>query len=60
MTMWKDIMPYFNEKIHVHGCNRSILWPPLKNMKPKYFTIANFRHQVSKSWLRHCGRGRGR
>ena len=32
----------------------SILWSPLKIWTPKNFTTANFRHPVSKSWLRHC------
>ena len=27
---------------------------PLKIWTPKNFTTANFRHPVSKSWLRHC------
>ena len=27
---------------------------PLKNCTPKSFSIANFRHPVSKSWLRPC------
>ena len=31
-----------------------MLWSPLKNMTPEDFTIANFRHLVSKSWLRPC------
>ena len=34
--------------------NMSILWSPLKIWTPKDFTTANFRHPVSKSWLRHC------
>ena len=54
MTLFNDIMPYFDEFIHVYGWNMSILWSPLKIWTPKNFTTANFRHPVSKSWLRHC------
>ena len=32
----------------------SISWSPLKVWTPKSFTIANFRHPLSKSWLRPC------
>ena len=53
MTFFNDIMPYFDEFIHVYGWNMSILWSPLKSWTPKKFTTANFRHPVSKSWLRH-------
>ena len=53
-TLIDGIMPYFDEFIHVYGWNRSILLSPLKNWTPKNFTTANFRHPVSKSWLRHC------
>ena len=31
----------------------SILWSPLKIWMPKNVTTANFRHPVSKSWLRN-------
>ena len=51
MTLFNDIMPYFDEFIHVYGQNMSILRSPLKVWMPKYFTTANFRHPVSKSWL---------
>ena len=54
MTLFNDIMPYFDEFIHVYDGNMSILWYPLKIWTPKNFTTANFRHPVSKSWLRHC------
>ena len=54
MTLINDIMPYFDEFIHVYGWNMSILWSPLQIWTPKNFTTANFRHPVSKSWLRHC------
>ena len=54
MTLYKDIMPYFDKFIHVYGWNMSILWSPLKFWTPKKFTIAYFRHSVSKSWLRPC------
>ena len=54
MTLFKDIMLYFDEFIHIYGWNMSILWSPLKIWTPKNFTTANFRHPVSKSWLRHC------
>ena len=54
MTLLNDIIPYFDEFIHVYGWNMSILWSPLKIWMPKNFTTtANFRHPVSKSWLRH-------
>ena len=54
MTLFNDIMPYFDEFIHVYGWNMSILWSPLKIWTPQNCTTANFRHPVSKSWLRHC------
>ena len=54
MTLINDITPYFDEFIHVYGWNMSILWSPFKIWTPKIFTTANFRHPVSKSWLRHC------
>ena len=54
MTLFNDIMLYFAESIQVSGWNISILWSPLKIWTPKNFTTANFRHPVSKSWLRHC------
>ena len=53
MTLFNDIMPYFDEFIHVYCWNMSILWSPLKIWTPQNFTTANFRHPVSKSWLRH-------
>ena len=52
MTLYKDIMPYFDTFIHVYGWNLSILWSPLIIWMPKNYTIANFGHPVSKSWLR--------
>ena len=45
-------MPYFNKFIHVYGLNLNILWSSLKIWMPINFTIANFGHPVSKSWLR--------
>ena len=54
MTLLNDIMSYFDEFINVYGWNMSILWSPLKIWTPQNFTTANFRHPVSKSWLRHC------
>ena len=54
ITLCNDIMPYFDEFIHVYGWNMSILWPPLKMWTPQNFTTAYFRHPVSKFWLRHC------
>ena len=54
MTLYGDIMPYFDKFIHVYGWNVSILWSPLKIWTPQNLTIANFRHPVSKSWLRPC------
>ena len=44
-------MPYFNEQMHIYGCNLSILWSPLENMKPQKFTIVNSGHPVFKFWL---------
>ena len=57
MMLFNDIMPYFDEFIHVYGWNMSILWSPLKIWTPKNFTTSNFRHPVSKSWLRHWEEG---
>ena len=54
MALINDIIPYFDEFIQVHGWNMSILWSPLKIWTPQNFTTVNFRHPVSKSWLRHC------
>ena len=54
MTLYKDIMPYLDKFIHVYGWNLSVLWSPSKIWTPKSFSIANFRHPVSKSWLRPC------
>ena len=56
MTLYKDIMPYFDKFIHVYGWNRSFLWAPLKIWMPKYFTIAKFGHTVSKFRLRPCAK----
>ena len=43
MTLYKDIWPYFNKYIHIHGCNLStcILLSPLKNMTHVIFTKVN-------------------
>ena len=55
MTLYKDIMLYFEKFIHVYGLNLSMLLPPLKVWTPKNLTdFANFGHPVSKSWLRPC------
>ena len=54
MTLFNDIMPYFDEFIHVYVWNMRILWSPLKIWTPKNLTTGNFRHPVSKSWLRRC------
>ena len=54
MTLFNDIMTYFDEFIHVYGWNMSILWSPINIWMPKSFTTASFRHPVTKSWLRHC------
>ena len=35
MRLYQDMMNYFNKQIPIHGCNLSILWPPLKNRTPK-------------------------
>ena len=39
MTLFNDIMPYFDEFIHVYGLNMSILWPPLKFGRPKILQL---------------------
>ena len=57
MTLFNHIMPNFDELIHVYGWNMSILSSPLKIWTPQNFTTANFRHPVSKSWLRHWCKG---
>ena len=57
ITLYKDIMPYFDELILIYSRNMSILWFPLKIWTPKMFTIANFEHPCSKSWLRPCPQG---
>ena len=54
MTLYKDIMPYFNKYKHVYGWNLRILWSAFKIWTPKHFTMANFRHPISNSWLRPC------
>ena len=41
MTLFKDIVPYFDNFIHVYGRN---MWSPLTIWTPKKFTIDNFRH----------------
>ena len=38
----------------IDGQNLSILWSPLNIWTPRNFTIANFGHPGSKSWLRPC------
>ena len=47
-------MPYFDKFIHIYGWNLSVLWYPSRIWTPKSFSIANFRHTLSKSWLRPC------
>ena len=44
MTLYKNIMPYFNKEIHIYGCNLSILWSFLKIRTIKNFTVTNFGH----------------
>ena len=51
MALYVDNIPYFDEKIHVDGCNPRMEWSPLKSRTPKVFTIFNFGHTVSKFWL---------
>ena len=51
--VYMDIVPYLNNWIHVYVWNLRILQFFLKNWTVQNFTIANFRHPVSKSWLRH-------
>ena len=53
MTLCKDIMPYFD----IYTCSwlkYEYIEVPLKNLDAQKFTIAKFRHPVSKSWLRPC------
>ena len=52
MPSYKDTMPYFDKFIHVYGLNMNVLWSSLKIWTPKNFTLANFSHPISKSWLR--------
>ena len=54
MTLYENIMLISISKYIFHVCNLNILWPPLKNRMPQNFTIANFRHPLSTSWLRPC------
>ena len=56
MALNKDIMPFYNKKIHGCGYNLNILWSPLKNRMPKNLTIYNFGHIVPESWLRPCSK----
>ena len=49
MTLCYDLLPNFNESIHVHGCNLDILCSPLKNRVPKILQLP-----ISVSWLRAC------
>ena len=39
MPLYKDIMPYFDQFIHVYGLNLNILWSSLKIWTPKNLTI---------------------
>ena len=40
MTLFNDIMPYFNEFIHVYGWNMNILWSSLKKFgRPKILQL---------------------
>ena len=60
---FQDIMPYFNNKIHVYGYNQSIYYCglPWKIGPPKILqNFANFGHPVSKSWLRLLSKEQGR
>ena len=50
ITLYQNIIPYFNKLIHMYGYNLSIL--SLKYRMPNNCTIANLGHQVSKSRLR--------
>ena len=47
---WWAICFQFLEK----KCNLSKLWSTFKNRMPKSFTLANFEHPISESWLRPC------
>ena len=48
MTLFNDIMPYFDEFIHVYYWNTSILW------RPKILQLPILGTHFYKSWLRHC------
>ena len=37
MTLYQRIVPYFNNQVHVYGCNLIISWPPLKNRTPNFY-----------------------
>ena len=52
MTLYKDIMPYFDKFIHVYDWNLGLLWSPFKIWAPQNVIIAKFGHPLSKSWLR--------
>ena len=42
ITLYTDIMPYFNKLIHIYGCHLNLLRSLLKYRMPNNFTIANF------------------
>ena len=39
MTLFNDIMPYFDKFINVYGGNMSIVWSPLNIWTPKIFKL---------------------
>ena len=39
--MYKGMMPYFNDLIHVYGYDLSILWSPMKKGYPKSLKLSN-------------------
>ena len=49
MALYMDIMLYFIEKIHVYGCNLSILWSIWKIRKPKTSTIVKLKWYFDKN-----------
>ena len=55
MTLFNDIMPYFDEFICMFMIEIGVYCdPPEKFGRPNILqSSANFRHPVSKSWLRH-------
>ena len=54
MTLYNNIMPYFDIFIHFYGWNLEYIVASLKIWTPEISTIIKFGHSVSKTWLRPC------